>query len=323
MLVKEIITEKEDRSVKLADNIINLLKKTPKAEKAGSKGQFKNDPNKIHASARAKFREWCRMQGLKYVGPNIMNRGGSRIRFYTFIGLMQRECGIPVTGVFDVSTMRGFAQNANRFSDSYISARVEQAISKSKFKVPRGCIDVVKAIENPVNAWTSAYASYHDVNGNLDSGIGPGQVEPGTYGDVKGGSFDFGKFEHVTSLDKLTDLMLEGIQLKMKFADVIAKKEDSEITTLEHFARAWNYVHYKKAQSVYGLDTPMRMTSSPKPKLRPDTDKPELPKPKPDIKTKTVPKMDNPENPKQEPGYFDRLKSGIGNMVRGYFDSEG
>jgi hypothetical protein len=84
---------------------------------------------------------------------------------------MQRECGIPVTGVFDVSTMRGFAQNANRFSDSYISARVEQAISKSKFKVPRGCIDVVKAIENPVNAWTSAYASYHDVNGNLDSGI--------------------------------------------------------------------------------------------------------------------------------------------------------
>ena len=39
-----------------------------------------------------------------------MNRGGSKIRFYTFVGMMQKECGLPVSGVLDVSTMRGFLE---------------------------------------------------------------------------------------------------------------------------------------------------------------------------------------------------------------------
>ena len=84
MLVREIVLEKEDKTAALGQQIISILRKTPSAQRSGSKGQFKNDPGKLHRSARAKFREWCIRHGMSYVNPNIMNRGGSKIRFYTF-----------------------------------------------------------------------------------------------------------------------------------------------------------------------------------------------------------------------------------------------
>ena len=327
MLVKEIILEKEDKTAALGQQIISILKKTPTAQRSGSKGQFKNDPGKLHASARAKFREWCIRQGMSYVNPNIMNRGGSKIRFYTFVGMMQRECGIPTSGVLDVSTMKGFMENSNKFSDNYINSRVESSISSSGVNVPRGCIDVVKAIENPVNAWTSAYASYHDVNGNLDSGIGPGQVEPKTYGDVKGGTFNFANWDDVTSIEKLTKLMLETILLKMKFGDRIAKKEGRETATLEDFARAWNYKHFSKAKNIYMQGGPMRpVMTSKNPIKRPTELEPTKKDPKQDTKTaidKAVKKAIEPEaEPDDKPGYFGRLKKGLGNMMRNYLDSD-
>ena len=70
---------------------------------------------------------------------------------------------------------------------THISSRVESAIASSSVKVPRGCIDVVQAIENPKN-WGSTYATYLDRNGKLDFGIGPGQVEPATYKETGGSS---------------------------------------------------------------------------------------------------------------------------------------
>ena len=324
MLVREIVLEKEDKTAALGQQIISILRKTPSAQRSGSKGQFKNDPGKLHRSARAKFREWCIRQGMSYVNPNIMNRGGSKIRFYTFIGMMQRECGLSASGVLDVSTMKGFIENSNKFNDNYINSRVESSIASSGVSVPRGCIDVVKAIENPVNAWTSAYASYHDVNGNLDSGIGPGQVEPKTYGDVKGGTFNFADWDDVTSIEKLTKLMLETILLKMTFGDRIAKKQGRETATLEDFAKAWNYKHYGKAKNVYGDGTPMRPEMVTKAPLeRPAELDPTKKEPKVDKTAidKAVKKAIEPE-PKEEPGYFSKLKKGLGSMMRNYLDSD-
>ena len=159
MLVKDIIFEKEDKTLALANQIVSMLKKTPSVDDPIK--QFKNDPNRLHHSARSRFRTWAKRQGLKYVSSNIMNRGGAgttRIAFYSFVGMMQKECGIPVTGILDVTSMRAFIKNANKFSDSYMTSRVEQAISSSSLKVPRGCIDVVKAIENPDSNWSSTYA---------------------------------------------------------------------------------------------------------------------------------------------------------------------
>ena len=319
MLVKEIITEDENAS--LGDNIVNLLRKSPAVNSPrGSKGQFKNDPNNYHQQARAQFRNWCRRQGLKYIGPNIMNRGGSKIRFYTFIGIMQRECGVPVTGILDVSSMRSFIDNSDKFNDSYMNAKVEQSINNSVHKVPRKCVEVVKAIENSVDSWTSTYASYHDVNGKLDSGIGPGQVEPATYRDG-GGSFNYANFDDVTDIKKLTDLMIEGIQLKMPFADRLAKNEQAKTTTLEHFARAWNHKHFNKAAGVYGKDEPMRPSvKSKRPKARPSDDDTKL-----DTKVAQTPepKTKPTKEPEAEPGYWDSIKSGIGKTIRNYLDSEG
>jgi hypothetical protein len=317
MRVLEVILEKESDG--LLNNLIGNLKKTPKVK--GPIEQFKNDPNKIHSSARAKFRQWATRSGLAYLNTNVMERGSAgttRIAFYSFVAMMQKECGLPVTGILDVATMRGFANNQSKFSDSYMNSRVEKAIASSGINVPRGCIDVVRAIENKVSSWTSTYATYHDRNGKLDFGIGPGQVEPKTYGDVKGGTFDFGNLDHVASINLLTKAMIETINLKMYSADRIAKKEDSEITTLEHFAKAWNYKNYSKAKGVYGNDQPMRpgLKTSLKPKLRPDPNAPKTPPTKPD---KTTPVVDVPD----EPSYFDKAKSGIGKMIRGYFDSEG
>ena len=326
MLVHEILIEKKDKTADLGQTIISLLKKTPKAKRAGSQGQFQNDPGKIHAKARAYFRTWCKRNGMKYINPNIMNRGGSKIRFYTFVGMMQKECGLPVSGVLDVSTMKGFLENSNRFTDNYINSRVEQSISSSSSSVPRGCIDVVKAIENPVNLWTSAYASYHDINGRLDSGIGPGQVEPKTYGDVKGGTFNFADWDDVTSIQKLTTLMLEAIQLKMGFADRIAKKGGREFATLEDFAKAWNYKHFGKAKNIYGDAKPMRPEMVTKaPPTRPDDleTQPKAPKVDKTAIDKAVTKALEPDpKPEEKPGYFGRLKKGLGSMVRNYLDSD-
>ena len=313
MLVQEIILEKEDKTVALGQQIISILKKTPTAQRSGSKGQFRNDPGGLHRSARAKFREWCIDQGMAYINPNIMGRGGTPIRFYTFVGMMQKECGLPTSGVLDVSTMKGFMENSSKFNDNYINSRVESSIASSGVSAPRGCIDVVKAIENPINAWTSAYASYHDVNGNLDSGIGPGQVEPKTYGDVKGGTFNFADWDDVISIEKLTKLMLDTILLKMRFGDRIAKKEGRETATLEDFAKAWNYKHYGKAKSIYGDNTPMRpemvVTA---PLKRPTELEPKKKKPKNTktaINTAIKQKAIEPKaEPEDKPGYFGRLK---------------
>tara|TARA_S200000501_G_scaffold85868_1_gene78611 strand:+ start:9658 stop:10641 length:984 start_codon:yes stop_codon:yes gene_type:complete len=326
MLVQEIILEKEDKTVALGQQIISILKKTPTAQRSGSKGQFKNDPGGLHRSARAKFREWCISQGMAYINPNIMNRGGTPIRFYTFVGMMQKECGLPTSGVLDVSTMKGFMENSSKFNDNYINSRVESSIASSGVSAPRGCIDVVKAIENPINAWTSAYASYHDVNGNLDSGIGPGQVEPKTYGDVKGGTFNFADWDDVTSIEKLTKLMLETILLKMKFGDRIAKKDGRETATLEDFGKAWNYKHYGKAKSLYGDGVPMRDKLVTKPPLkRPAELEPSKKEPTVDKTAidKAVKKAIEPKaEPEDKPGYFGRLKKGLGNMMRNYLDSD-
>ena len=54
MRVLEVILEKESDG--LLNNLIGNLKKTPKVKDPIE--QFKNDPNKIHSSARAKFRQW-------------------------------------------------------------------------------------------------------------------------------------------------------------------------------------------------------------------------------------------------------------------------
>ena len=316
MLVKQIITEDTT-----AQTIISYLRKSPKVTKSGGKGQFQNDPDQIHSQARRLFREWCGQQGMKYITQNIMTRGKgkgtSKIAFYTFVGMMQRECGIPVTGVLDVQSMTAFAENAGRFNDTYITNRVERAIGNFKYK---GCIKVVKAIENPGNTWGSTYASYH--GGGKDIGIGPGQVEYKTYTDVKGGSFDYGNFDHVTSIDMLTSLMLEAIVLKMSFADRIAKKEKRDIATLEDFGRAWNYKHYSKAKSVYGKDIPMRPEMKTKmPPNRPNN----LGKQPSQVDKTSIDKavnkaMQPQQNTQSEPGYIDKLKTGLGNLVKGYFN---
>ncbi len=319
MLVKDIIFEREDKTLALANQIISMLKKTPSVDNPIS--QFKDDPNKVHSSARSRFRSWATRQGLSYVNANVMQRGGAgttRIAFYSFVGMMQKECGIAVTGILDVSSMKAFVKNANKFSDSYMTSRVEQAIAGSSLKVPRGCIDVVKAIENPDSNWSSTYATYHDRNGKLDFGIGPGQVEPKTYSET-GGKFNFGNFNHTTSIDMLTNIMLEAIILKMKYADRLAKKAGKETTTLEDFARAWNYKNFGKAKGVYGDGTPMRPEMVTKaPPARPAELEPKVDKTSID---KAVKKAIEPE-PKQEPGYFNKLKKGLGSMMRNYLDSD-
>ena len=331
MLVKDIIFEKEDNTAELGQRIINLLKKTPSVDSPLL--QFKKDPNKIHNSARSSFRMWCKRMGLKYVHSNVMMRGGpatTRIAFYAFVGMMQKECGISVNGILDVKTMKGFISSSSKFSDSYISNRVENAIASSSFKVPRGCIDVVKAIENPGKNWGSTYATYHDITGRLDFGVGPGQVEPKTYGDI-GGSFDFGNLEHMTSIDMLTNMMLETIQHKMKFADIIAKKNKRDEATLEDFAKAWNPVNFGKAKKIYGEGQPMRsvIKASPTPPKRPaELDEPtQKQKPKLSVDKKSIDSAVKtalePEAPTKSPSYYDKLKKGFGNMLRNYLDSEG
>ena len=102
--------------------------------------------------------------------------------------------------------------------------------------------------------------------------------------------------------------MLEAINLKMQYADRIAKKEGNEITTLGDFARAWNYKNYDKAPTVYGDNKPMRDTPSTKPKEKPK-DEPKLPDvPKDDI-NKAVNKALSPDADvqKPKPGYIDCL----------------
>ena len=68
MRVLEVILEKESDG--LLNNLIGNLKKTPKVK--GPIEQFKNDPNKIHSSARAKFRQWATRSGLAYLNTNVM-----------------------------------------------------------------------------------------------------------------------------------------------------------------------------------------------------------------------------------------------------------
>lgn len=324
MQVIDILSERKDDTTSLGNSIVAILKKTPSVKKPLE--QFKNDPNKFHSTARSRFRTWATRSGLSYVQTNVMRRGRGgtkRIAMYSFIAMMQKECGVPVTGILDTLSMRAFINNAGKFTDSHISSRVESAIASSSIKVPRGCIDVVQAIENPGKNWGSTYATYHDRNGKLDFGIGPGQVEPATYKET-GGSFNFGDLDSIASIDKLTVIMLEAINLKMQYADRIAKKEGKEITTLEDFARAWNYKNYNKAQGVYGDNKPMRDTPSTKPKEKPKSE-PKLPDvPKDDI-DKAVNKALSPDADvqKTEPGYIDKLKTGFGNILRGYLDSDG
>ena len=324
MQVIDILSERKDDTTSLGNSIVAILKKTPSVKKPLE--QFKNDPNKFHSTARSRFRTWATRSGLSYVQTNVMRRGRGgtkRIAMYSFVAMMQKECGVPVTGILDTQSMRAFINNAGKFTDSHISSRVESAIASSSVKVPRGCIDVVQAIENPGKNWGSTYATYHDRNGKLDFGIGPGQVEPATYKET-GGSFDFSDLDSIASIDKLTVIMLEAINLKMQYADRIAKKEGKEITTLEDFARAWNYKNYDKAQTVYGDNKPMRDTPSTKPKEKPKTE-PKLPDvPKDDI-DKAINKALSPDADvqKTEPGYIDKLKTGFGNILRGYLDSDG
>ena len=337
MFVSEILLEKEDKTAQLGQRIINLLKKTPTV--SSPLEQYTNDPNKVHRTARSNFRDWCKRQGMKYVVRNTLVRGGKgakKIAFYSFIGLMQNECGMEPTGILDVKTMKSFLDNASRFSDSYITQRVESEINSSSYKVPRGCVDVVQRIENQGDGWSSTYATYHDINNVLDFGVGPGQVEPPTYGDI-GGKFRFDNFNHMTSIYMLTNLMMETIQHKMKFADRRATKNNREFATLEDFAISWNPVHFGKAKSIYGDNIPMRdEVSVKKPLTRPDNlgqpvDKeptkepsdPQLKTIEPYHRTGVGTGLKKELEPKDKQGYMQKLKKGFGNILRGYLDSEG
>ena len=118
--------------------------------------------------------------------------------------------------------------------------------------------------------------------------------------------------------------MLETILLKMTFGDRIAKKQGRETATLEDFAKAWNYKHYGKAKNVYGDGTPMRPEMVTKAPLeRPAELDPTKKEPKVDKTAidKAVKKAIEPE-PKEEPGYFSKLKKGLGSMMRNYLDSD-
>ena len=312
MLLEEVINEDAD-----AQSIISLLKKTPKVTKPLD--QFKNDPNLWHKKCRLDFRRWAERAGMKFVKQAIFNRGGANIAMYTFIGMMQRECGLPVNGILDVATMRGFAKNVEKFNDGYISARVENAIASNSIKGPRGTIDVVKAIENTTSAWGSTYASYHDINNRLRHGIGPGQVEPTTYRQDVKGSFDFGNFNHVTSIDMLTTAMLETIVRKMRIADSFAKKEGTENTTLEQFARAWNNVNYTKAKGIYA-NKPMRdviKTAKVPPPRPPSIDPTAIDK----AVNKALGKPpDTPIDKNDDDSYIAKLKKAFGSAWKNYWN---
>lgn len=313
MLLEDIITED-----KTTQSIISLLRKTPKV--TSPLDQFKNDPNGWHRKCRLDFRRWAERAGLKFIKQAVFNRGGANIAMYTLFGMMQKECGLPVTGILDVATMRGFAKNVDKFNDAYISSRVESAIASSGIKVPRGCIDVVKAIENTTSAWGSTYASYHDINNRLRHGIGPGQVEPTTYRQDVKGSFDFGNFNHVTSIDMLTMAMLETIVRKMRIADSYAKKEGTENTTLEQFARAWNNVNYTKAKGVYANKTMRKVVKPVKvPPPAPVTiDQTAIDK----AVNKALGKPPNAPVDKTDDSYISKLKKAFGSAWRNYWDSD-
>ena len=256
-------------SARMWDNIIANLKQSPSI--TDPRRQFRNDPGGYHRSSRQIFHTWAkqRMKGYR-AGILRSNVPTSRICFLAFIGLMQRECGIPVTGIFDTATVRAFAQNQDKFTDPYISSRVKQYLDP---KIPREYYEVVKKIENQSTGgaqWSSAYATYWNYTGNQDFGIGPGQVEPETYNkDVKKyghakSNFDFANFEHVTSIERLTKLMNDAINRKMEIAE-------AKGGSLEAFAKAWNPDHWDKATAVLrnkGDDN--KTVSVPKPKPRPD-----------------------------------------------------
>ena len=81
-----------------------------------------------------------------------------------------------------------------------------------------------------------------------------------------------------------------------------------------------------KSQYVYGDNVPMRNVSSVKPKLRPNNDEPNTPEPNVDkdsidsaVKQALKPKTKQND---AEPGYLDKLTTGLGNMMRNYLDSD-
>ena len=135
----------------------------------------------------------------------------------------------------------------------------------------------------------------------------------------KNNDIDVGTINSMVNKSLKEKIKAEAINLKMQYADRIAKKEGKEITTLEDFARAWNYKNYGKAQGVYGDNTPMRPEMVTKaPPARPAELEPKVDKTAID---KAVKKAIEPE-PKQEPGYIDKLKTGFSNMMRNYLDSD-
>ena len=98
MQVTDILSERKDDTTSLGNSIVAILKKTPSVKKPLE--QFKNDPNKFHSTARSRFRTWATRSGLSYVQTNVMRRGRGgtkRIAMYSFIAMMQKECGVPVT----------------------------------------------------------------------------------------------------------------------------------------------------------------------------------------------------------------------------------
>jgi len=308
------ITLKEEKDA--FDSILFHLKKSPSVSSPkGSKGQFANDPGGHHKRARKIFHQWAtpRLKGYR-AGILRSNVGSSRIAFLTFVGLMQKECGIKMTGIFDMRTVKTFRDNADKFSDEYFTQRVEQEIAASDIKVPRGTIDVVKMIENASTGgkhWSSTYATYWDYGGRTDFGIGPGQVEPPTYNNDVKGSVSFGKLEHTTSIKMLTRAMLETIKRKMEIADARAKGKEP---TLEEFAKAWNPINFEKAQGIY-KDKMMRDNVEVEPNVK--DKEPEVIKPK--LRPDTQPKIEPKIEPEQEPpGVLDK----IGNIFRGYLDSD-
>lgn len=246
------------------DNIIGHLKNSPSI--TDPRRQFRNDPTGDHKKARAIFHTWAK-QRLKGYRAGILrsNVGSSRIAFLSFVGLMQRECGIKVTGIFDIETVRAFEANQDKFTDAYFTAKVKSFYDP---KIPKEYYDVVRAIENQSTGgqhWSSTYATYWNYSGKQDFGIGPGQVEPGTYvkdvkGNVQGANFDFANFNHTTDIKMLTKAMSDTIKRKQQIV--------GDGGTLEQFAKAWNPVNFAKAKAVYSGNK--KSTIAVKPKLRPD-----------------------------------------------------
>ena len=117
----------------------------------------------------------------------------------------------------------------------------------------------------------------------------------------------------------LTTAMLETIVRKMRIADSFAKKEGTENTTLEQFARAWNNVNYTKAKGIYA-NKPMRdviKTAKVPPPRPPSIDPTAIDK----AVNKALGKPpDTPIDKNDDDSYIAKLKKAFGSAWKNYWN---